>query len=114
MDIPQFISTLVGGHLGSTMDILICVLWQTRVHTSTVYTYRVGLLGTGYAHVLYLCMQRAFKIGYTKLHSHQEYIWVPVASYCLLNVFLNAIIVHEEMQRNVRVRKEKEKAEITK
>lgn len=45
MDIPQFISTLVGGHLGSTMDILICVLWQTQVHTSTVYTYRVGLLG---------------------------------------------------------------------
>ena len=45
MDIPQFISTLVGGHLGSTMDILIRVLWQTQVHISIGYIYRVGLLG---------------------------------------------------------------------
>lgn len=45
MDIPQFISILVGGHLGSTMDILIRVLWQTQVHISIGYTYRVGLLG---------------------------------------------------------------------
>ena len=108
MDIPQFISTLVGGHLGATTNILVCVLWQTHVHISVGYTYRVGPLG----HRVCTC-----SVSVYTAKSFQKWLYqtplppgVYLSSSCFLlplKHILNAIIVHEEIQGMHKGQKEK-------
>lgn len=84
MDIPQFISTLVGGHLGSTMDILMCPLADTGTHFYCVYiqSWSAGEQGM---HMFCICIycKELLKVtipNSTPTRSISEFQLLPIAS----------------------------------